>query len=162
MELAKRAWRRAGQSPELVERIDNMLERIRRERGTGFDLLDLKTGRGGIIEAEFFVQALQMRKNVWEQNWERAVDRLHEHAQLDDSATDQLKRAYALLRRCELVLRRYDNRSVSSLPGDPTEQRKFIVRLGYKDVDTFHRDYVGAREAIHSLYQRLLTSAWSQ
>ena len=157
MELAKRAWRRAGQSPDLIQRIDNMLERIRRDRGSGSDFHDLKTGRGGIIEAEFLVQALQMRENVWEQNWERAVDRLHEHAQLDDSETEKLKDAYALLRRCELVLRRYDNRSVSSLPSDPTEQRKFIVRLGYEDVDTFRRDYVSAREAIHSLYQRLVT-----
>ena len=159
MTLAKRAWRHAGQSLELVERIDNMLERIRRERGSGSNFLDLKTGRGGIIEAEFLVQALQMRENVWEQNWESAVDRLHEHAQLDDSETEKLKNAYALLRRCELVLRRYDNRSVSSLPSDPTEQRKFIVRLGYEDVETFRRDYVSAREAIHSLYQRLVTPA---
>ena len=159
MTLAKRAWRHAGQSLDLVERIDNMLERIRRERGSGSDFLDLKTGRGGIIEAEFLVQALQMRENVWEQNWERAVDRLHEHAQLDDSETEKLKNAYALLRRCELVLRRYDNRSVSSLPSDPTEQRKFIVRLGYEDVETFRHDYVSAREAIHSLYQRLVTPA---
>jgi glutamine synthetase adenylyltransferase len=139
-----------------------MLERIRRDRGSGSDFHDLKTGRGGIIEAEFLVQALQMRENVWEQNWERAVDRLHEHAQFDDSETERLKNAYALLRRCELVLRRHDNRSVSSLPSDPPEQRKFIVRLGYEDVDTFRRDYVSAREAIHSFYQRLVTPVLSQ
>ncbi|HEX4696205.1 MAG TPA: bifunctional [glutamate--ammonia ligase]-adenylyl-L-tyrosine phosphorylase/[glutamate--ammonia-ligase] adenylyltransferase [Candidatus Udaeobacter sp.] len=159
MTLAKRAWRQAGQSADLIQRIDNMLERIRRDRGSGSDFHDLKTGRGGIIEAEFLVQALQMRENVWEQNWESAVDRLNKHAQLDDSETDQLKNAYALLRRCELVLRRYDNRSVASLPSDAAEQRKFIVRLGYEDIETFRRDYVSAREAIHSLYDRLVTPA---
>src|SRR5438874_1339979 len=154
MAVARRTWRQAGQSADLIEKIDNMLERIRRDRGSGTDFLDFKTGLGGIIEAEFLVQALQMRNDIWEQNFERAVDSLHEHAQLDDSETDKLKDAYALLRRCELVLRRYDNRSVSSLPSDPTEQRKFIVRLGYEDVNAFRRGYISARDAIHSLYER--------
>ena len=44
-------------------KIDDMVQRIRRERGSGSDFLDLKTGSGGIIEAEFLVQALQMRAN---------------------------------------------------------------------------------------------------
>src|SRR5438093_795192 len=73
MELAKPAWRRAGQDPELLVKIDRMLERIQRERGSGSDFLDLKTGCGGIIEAEFLVQALQTRENIWEPNWDRAV-----------------------------------------------------------------------------------------
>src|SRR5882724_13424428 len=73
MQIAKTAWRRAGHNPNLSTTIDGMLESIRRERGSGSDFLDLKTGRGGIIEAEFLVQALQMRENVWEQNFNRAV-----------------------------------------------------------------------------------------
>ena len=130
-----------------------MLERIRRERGSGSDFLDLKTGNGGIIEAEFLVQALQMRGNIWEQNWERAVDQLHEHGHLGTSDAAKLKDSYALLRRCELVLRRYDNRSVSTLPSNPADQRKFAIRLGYPEFDAFRRDYIDARDAIHKLYE---------
>ena len=151
---AQRAWRQAGRAADLFARIDNMLERIRRDRGSGSDFADLKTGRGGIIEAEFLVQALQMRKNIWEQNWMRAVDLLHRHEQLDDSETDELKNAYALLRRCELVLRRYENRNVSTLPADSNEQRRFAIRLGYSEFDEFDRDYVAARNTIHALYAR--------
>ena len=123
-------------------KIDDMVERIRRERGSGSDFLDLKTGSGGIIEAEFLVQALQMRANIWEPNWERAVDALHERGHLDKSDVAKLKSSYAFLRRCELVLRRYDNRSVSTLPSDPDEQRKFAIRLGYNEFDAFRRDYL--------------------
>jgi [glutamine synthetase] adenylyltransferase / [glutamine synthetase]-adenylyl-L-tyrosine phosphorylase len=159
MEVAKRAWRRACQGTDLLKKIDDMLERIRRERGSGSDFLDLKTGNGGIIEAEFLLQALQMRGNIWEQNWERAVDRLHEHGHLDSADVANLKNSYAFLRRCELVLRRYDNRGISTLPSDPGEQRKFAIRLGYHEVDAFRRDYLDTREAIHTLYQRLITSA---
>jgi glutamate-ammonia-ligase adenylyltransferase len=159
MEIAKRAWRRACQDADLLTRIDGMLERIRRERGSGSDFLDLKTGAGGIIEAEFLVQALQMRGNIWEQNWERAVDRLHEHGHLGKSDAAKLKSSYAFLRGCELVLRRYENRGVSTLPSDSHEQRKFAIRLGYNEIDAFRRDYLNARDKIHALYQRHITQA---
>jgi len=159
MAIAKAVWRRAGQDADLFIKIDDMVERIRRERGSGSDFLDLKTGVGAIIEAEFVVQALQMRANIWEQNWERAVDELHQNGHLNKSAVTKLKKSYGFLRRCELVLRRYDNRSVSTLPSDPDEQRKFAIRLGYREFDAFHGDYLDARQAIHALYQRQITSA---
>jgi glutamate-ammonia-ligase adenylyltransferase len=159
MKVAKAAWRRACQDPNLFMKIDDMVQRIRRERGSGLDFLDLKTGAGGIIEAEFLVQALQMRANIWEQNWERAVDGLRQSGHLDKSDVAKLKKSYAFLRRCELALRRYDNRSISTLPSDPDEERKFAIRLGYNEFDAFRRDYLTAREAIHTFYQRRITPA---
>jgi glutamate-ammonia-ligase adenylyltransferase len=159
MEVAKAAWCRACRDPDLLMKIDDMVERIRRERGSGSDFLDLKTGIGGIIEAEFLVQALQMRANIWQQNWERAVDGLHQRGHMDTSDVAKLKNSYAFLRRCELVLRRYDNKGVSTLPSDPDEQRKFAIRLGYSEFDAFHADCLGARAAIHKLYKRQITPA---
>jgi glutamate-ammonia-ligase adenylyltransferase len=159
MAIAKAAWRRAGQEADLFVKIDDMVERIRRERGSGSDFLNLKTGIGGIIEAEFLVQALQMRANIWEQNWERSADALHQTGHLDSSAVAKLKNSYAFLRRCELVLRRYDNRGVSTLPSDPDEQRKFAIRLGYREFDAFRGDYLESRQTIHALYQRKITPA---
>jgi glutamate-ammonia-ligase adenylyltransferase len=152
--MAKRAWRDAGQHVDLRARIDNMLERIRRERGSGSDFLDLKTGIGGIIEGEFLVQALQMRENIWEPSWQQAVDRLHESGRLDDSEIANLKTAYSFLRRCESVLRRHENKSVSAFSSDPDEQRKLAIRLGYDTFETFRRDYVDARDKIHEVYLR--------
>jgi glutamate-ammonia-ligase adenylyltransferase len=157
MAIAKSAWRRAGQDADLFKKIDDMVQRIRRERGSGSDFLDLKTGSGGIIEAEFLVQALQMRAKIWEPNWERAVGALHKRGHLDKSDVAKLKNSYAFLRRCELVLRRYDNRSVSTLPSDTDEQRKFAIRLGYNEFAAFSRDCLDARHAIHALYQRRIT-----
>jgi hypothetical protein len=51
-------------------------------------------------------------------------------------------------------LRRYENKAVSALPRDPGEQRKVSVRLGYTDFEAFRSDYLGAREAIHTLYEQ--------
>jgi glutamate-ammonia-ligase adenylyltransferase len=159
MAVAKAAWHRACQDPDLFKKIDYMVERIRRDRGSGSDFRDLKTGAGGIIEAEFLVQALQMRANIWEQNWERAADGLHQRGLLDKSDVVKLKNSYAFLRRCELVLRRYDNRSISTLPSDADEERKFAIRLGYIDFEAFRGDYLTAREAIHTFYARLIKPA---
>jgi [glutamine synthetase] adenylyltransferase / [glutamine synthetase]-adenylyl-L-tyrosine phosphorylase len=156
--VAKAAWCRAGQDVHLFTKIEDMVERIRQERGSGSDFRDLKTGTGGIIEAEFVVQALQMRANIWEQNWEHAVNELHRRGHLDKRDVAKLKSSYAFLRRCELVLRRYDNKSISTVPGDPDEERKFAIRLGYHDFDAFRRDYLTARETIHAFYQRNITS----
>jgi glutamate-ammonia-ligase adenylyltransferase len=159
IELAKHAWRGAGQHVDLYVRIDAMLERIRRDRGTGSDLLDFKTGTGGIIESEFLVQALQMRENIWEANWENAVDRLHEAGRLSDSEFADLKNAYRFLRKCELALRRYENKSVSAISDNPAEQRKLAVRVGCPDLDLFRAKYIDARERIHALYNRHIKNA---
>jgi glutamate-ammonia-ligase adenylyltransferase len=152
--LAKAAWHRASQDRDLLVKIDSMLERIRRERGTGSDFLDLKTGSGGIIEAEFLVQALQMRENVWEPNWDRTVIGLRERGLFNDAEARQLRQSYQWLRRCESGLRRYENKAVSSLPTDQGEQRKLAIRLGYDSFENFRRDYVDARDTVHGLYQR--------
>jgi len=159
IEIAKRAWDTAGQHADLGVRIDNMLERIRRERGSGSDFLDFKPGTGGMIEGEFLVQALQMRENIWETNWENAVDRLHEAGCLSDSELANLKNAYRFLRKCELALRRYENKSVSVISDNPTEQRKLAVRVGCPDLDGFRAKYVDARERIHALYNRHIKNA---
>ena len=156
--VAQSCWRKAGQRPDLFMQIDNMLQRIQRERGSGSDFLDLKTGRGGIIEGEFLIQASQMRENIWEPNWERAVDRLRKHGVLTDRGAAKLRQAYARLRECESVLRRYESKTASTLPSDPSEQRKLAIRLGYDSFETFRRDYVDAREAIHALYEQHIRS----
>jgi [glutamine synthetase] adenylyltransferase / [glutamine synthetase]-adenylyl-L-tyrosine phosphorylase len=159
IELAKTAWRRASQDPELFAKIDSMLERIRRERGSGSDFCDLKTGCGGIIEAEFLVQALQMRTNIREPSWDRAVSGLCGRGLFNEAEAKQLRQSYQLLRRCESGLRRYENKAVSSVPTDQGEQQKLAIRLGYDSFENFRRDYVAARDTIHALYERKIKAA---
>ncbi len=149
--LAQRVWQRAGQDVDLRAKIDNMLERIRRERGSGSEFHDFKTGTGGIIEAEFLVQALQMSANIWEPNWTRAVDQLGKSGRLTDSEIVDLRRAYGFLRRCESVLRRQENTSASILPAD---QSVFSRRLGFENTEAFGQRYQSERAAIHEIYRR--------
>ena len=159
IEIAQRVWRAAGQRADLFMQIDNMLERIRRERGSGHDFLDLKTGAGGIIEAEFLVHALQMKAEIWNPNWNNALEQLRERGVLPAAQAADAKRGYGFLRRCESALRRWENKTVSTLPSDAGEQRKLALRLGYESLDAFREKYVEARETVHALYNQCVKSA---
>ncbi len=161
LEMVQRIWRGVGQQSDLFAKIDNMLERIRRERGSSSDFLDLKTGTGGMIEAEFLVQALQMRSGIWEPNWQRALIALREIKMVSDRDASNATQSYEVLRRAERALRRFENKNVSTLPSAPEEQEKLAKRLGYKDVDLFAKQYRAARETIHALYDRSIKARLS-
>ena len=161
LEMVQRIWRGVGQQSDLFAKIDHMLERIRRERGSGSDFLDLKTGTGGMIEAEFLVQALQMRSGIWEPNWQRALIALREIKMVSDRDASNASQSYEVLRRTETALRRFENKNISTLPYAPEEQEKLAKRLGYKDVDLFAKQYRAARETIHALYNRYLKARLS-
>jgi glutamine synthetase adenylyltransferase len=156
MSLAKEVWQQAGQQRELFAKIDNMLERIRRDRGSGSDVLDFKTGTGGMIEAEFLVQALQMRASIWESNWRGALSILRECDLVSTRDAATAMRVYEFLRQCELVLRRLENTPVSTLPAHPDQQQQLSKRLGYKEPGAFAHDYHRARATVDSLYERYI------
>ena len=149
-EIAHAAWSIAGRDPDLFEKIDAMLHRVRAERGSGNDTLDFKTGVGGIVEAEFLVQALQMRNDVRETSVQLAIVKLAGIISSED--VDLLGRHYEFLRRLETVLRRRRNTSASSLPADPAEQRKLAIGMEFKDRETWQKRCDRARTDIHRIY----------
>jgi len=156
MDLARRVWRKAAQRNDLYAQVDGMLRRIRHERGSAADLLDFKTGTGGIIEAEFLAQALQMRAGIWNPETMSAFDELATQGLLQKEEAALVKKHYRHLRSIESVLRRWENKSVSTLPPDEEEQRKLAKRVGADSLDSFAQRYREARESIHSISSRYL------
>jgi len=154
--LAKELWREAGERPNLVRQIEGILIRIANERGSGNDFFDFKTGIGGMIEGEFLVQALQMRHRVWEPNFSVAIEKLAAKKVLEKRDARSLQSAYNFLRTCESVLRRWQNRSVSTLPTTREEENQFARRMRFATIDEFRAPYGKAREMIHSLRLRYL------
>jgi [glutamine synthetase] adenylyltransferase / [glutamine synthetase]-adenylyl-L-tyrosine phosphorylase len=156
MELAQNVWRMASQRPDLFAQIDAMLKRIRRGRGSASDELDFKTGLGGVIEAEFLVQALQMRTGIWNPQMIGALEQLVEAGVMRRSDADKLRQHYEYLRSIGSALRRWENKSISTLPADKTEQEKFAVRAGAKSLDDFAQAYREARSGVHAIYSKYL------
>ena len=154
--LAGELWRAAGERPDLVRQIENMLVRIANERGSGNDFFDFKTGIGGMIEGEFLVQALQMQHRVWEPNCLLAIEALAQQKVLEKTDAQNLREAYIFLRRCESVLRRWQFRSISSLPVTREEEERFARRMKFATIEDFRAPYGRARELVHSLRMRYL------
>jgi glutamate-ammonia-ligase adenylyltransferase len=156
MDLARTVWRHVGQRIDLFAQIDGMFQRIRRDRAGASDELDFKTGTGGVIQAEFLVQALQMRAGIWNPHTIGAIGELASAGILEKSDATLLTRQYNHLRSIESVLRRWENKSVSSLPADKSEQERLARRVGAKSLDTFAQDYREARTSIHAIYSKYL------
>jgi glutamine synthetase adenylyltransferase len=156
MNLAKHVWQIAGQRPDLFAQIDAMLERIRRDRGSASDELDFKTGLGGVIEAEFLVQALQMRASIWNPGMMDALEQLADAGIMKKPDAEKLRRHYDHLRSVGSALRRWENKSVSILPANKDEQEKLAVRAGAKNLDAFAQTYREARTGIHAIYSQYL------
>jgi glutamate-ammonia-ligase adenylyltransferase len=154
--LAKELWREAGERSDLVRQIENMLVRIANERGSGNDFFDFKTGIGGMIEAEFLVQALQMRNRLWEPNFLHAIEKLARQRVIEKSDAESLREAYIFLRGCESVLRRWQLRSVSNLPVTHEEEVRFARRMKFATIEDFRAPYGRARETIRLLRTRYL------
>lgn len=157
VEMALREiWQEAGRRPDLVRQIERMLVRIANERGSGNDSYDFKTGIGGLIEAEFLVQGLQMRHGIWEQNTLSALENLAAQNVIAASDAAALRESYNFLRACESVLRRWQNRSVSRLPAAVEDETIFARRLHFSSLEEFRHPYSRARETVHSLRLRYL------
>ena len=150
----EKVWHDVGQKSDLFAKIDNMLERIQKERSSGSEFRDFKTGIGGMIEGEFLVQALQMRSGTWEPNWEKALLALQKGNVLPGPDAKKAIQSYNFLRRIETTLRRFENKNVSALPTTSEEQTKIAKRLGHKQLESFMKLYHATREAIHALYLR--------
>ena len=154
--LARELWRAAGERSDLVRQIQSMLVRIANERGSGNDFFDFKTGIGGMIEGEFLVQALQMQHRIWEPNSLVAVEKLAARQILERTDAESFRSAYNFLRRCESVLRRWQLRSVSTLPVTREEEDRFARRMKFATIEDFRAPYGRARETIRWLRTRYL------
>jgi [glutamine synthetase] adenylyltransferase / [glutamine synthetase]-adenylyl-L-tyrosine phosphorylase len=150
--FAQGAWQRFGQRPGLEDEIRAMHGRVVRERGGGDDLLDFKTGVGGLMELEFSIQALQMAHGIWENNTLEALSKLAGRGIVPAETEPRLAHAYLFLRRVEAVLRRVENSSLSHLPADEAEQKKLAIRLGFKTREDFLAEYRKARAEIHGAF----------
>src|SRR5437588_3212723 len=93
-----------------------------------------------------------MQYDIHETSTYRAIEKLTGAISAADAGT--LTLAYEFMRRCETALRSWQDKSVSTLPAEPAEQRKLAIRMGCKDYESWKRDYGQAREHVHAIYQK--------
>ena len=147
-------------SPDWKQKIDHMRLRIEKERTpAGKDDLAIKTGRGGLMDAEFVAQALCLA-NGWQQaNTLRALERGRSASVLPEA--EKLIANYRRLRRLEGILRRWSYEGETVLPDDPAPFYRVSVRCGFPSPDTFRQAIASWRRAIRQVYASVFDHSWS-
>jgi len=99
---------------------------------------DIKLGHGGIREAEFVVQALQLvhggrQRSLQQPSLYAAMDALREKAHLPGNAIDELSSAYTFLRDLENRLQAYANKQTQALPRNGEVRQRVAMAMGFDD-----------------------------
>ena len=153
-------WRRSVDL-DVIHEIQAMKARIDARAGAeGKD--DLKLGKGGIREAEFFVTALQVLHGgklkdpgIRERAVLPALDRLLFAGIVAAKDRDALADAYLFLRRAEHRVQMVDGRQTHRLP--PAPERLGLARaMGFSDTGRFESALAAHRERVARLFGGLL------
>ena len=143
------AWR--PMRPDWKQKIHRMRMRIEKERTpAGKDDLAIKTGMGGLMDAEFVAQTLCLEHGWQEANTMRVLERGRAAGVLPEA--DKLIENYRHLRRLEGILRRWSYEGETVLPDDPAPYYRVSVRCGFATPDAFREALAGWRRAIREVY----------
>ena len=135
-------------------KIHHMRMRIEKERTpAGKDDLAIKTGKGGLMDAEFIAQTLCLQNGWQEANTMRALERARDTAALPDAA--KLIENYRQLRRVEGILRRWSYEGETVLPDEPEPYYRVSVRCGFSAPEDFRAALVRWRKEIRAVYGML-------
>jgi glutamate-ammonia-ligase adenylyltransferase len=147
----------AAYTPEWKAEIARMRERIEKERTpAGRNALAIKTGTGGLIDAEFIAQALCLEHGWQNANTLAALRHAESEGWLKTGAAQKLIDSFRKLRRVEAILRRWSYAGETVLPDDAAPLYRVAVRCGFEDADAFLRAIglwrADLREAFHAVF----------
>jgi len=148
--------------PAIPREMASLLERSRVELDVSDD--DIKLGPGGIREAEFFVQTLQLlwggrSPELQVANTMEAVRRLMAAGHLTARDAERFEAAWALLRRVEHRIHVTAGYQTHALPRDPEARERMAWSLGFASWVRFEGALRSAREVVGTLFGSLAEPA---
>ena len=125
---------------------------------------DIKLGRGGIREIEFFVQTQQLifggrRPQMRGSRTLDMLERLCADQWIGAEAVEDLSKAYAFLRRVEHRLQMVADEQTQRLPFERPALARFAKFCGYPRLDGFARDLTHHLSRVEAHYARLFEDA---
>lgn len=138
----------------MKQKIDHNLTREREGE------LNLKLGRGGIREIEFFIQALQLiyagkKPELREKNSLKALALLRQAGLLRPEDEQTLREAYIFLRSAEHRIQVVQERQTHNLPTAADELRALGRRCGFPDAESFQQALQRHRAGVSAIYHDL-------
>ena len=121
---------------------------------------NVKLGPGGIREAEFVVQSLQLVRggsdaSLQTQALQEALPHLVNSRGLTAAEADRLREAYRFLRRVENFIQAMQDRQTHDLPRDAVGRSRLCVAMGYADWETLVAAIDAQRAAIAAQFDRV-------
>ncbi|HEX3034071.1 MAG TPA: bifunctional [glutamate--ammonia ligase]-adenylyl-L-tyrosine phosphorylase/[glutamate--ammonia-ligase] adenylyltransferase [Thermodesulfobacteriota bacterium] len=140
-------------SIEDLKDMKTKLDRLHKKR-------DVKLGKGGIREIEFFVQALQLVNGgavaeIRERSTLQALEKLSQKKLAKEDVCQELRLSYLFLRKVEHGIQLVDELQTHSLPHDPVSLDKFAKRVGFKDKEEFEEAYNQKTSYVSKIYEAL-------
>ncbi|MGB8040594.1 MAG: bifunctional [glutamine synthetase] adenylyltransferase/[glutamine synthetase]-adenylyl-L-tyrosine phosphorylase, partial [Pseudolabrys sp.] len=161
-ELAPFVWRKYLDFAAVAD-VHAMKRQINAYRGHGEIAVEghnIKLGRGGIREIEFFAQTQQLiaggrNPSLRDRDTLTTLDKLCEDQWIDEAARDAMKEAYCFLRTVEHRLQMVNDEQTQTLPADPSELERFARFLGFVSRDAFAKVLLGHLNQVQRYYVRL-------
>lgn len=155
-------WRRYLDFAAL-EDVRDMKRLIHKHKGHGAIAVaghDLKLGRGGIREIEFFAQTQQLIAGGREPmlRGKRTVETLAtlaEHGWITDAARDELSESYVFLRNVEHRLQMLEDAQTHKMPADAEGLARVAAFCGHGAVEGFNTMLRGHLERVSARFDRL-------
>jgi glutamate-ammonia-ligase adenylyltransferase len=161
-ELSPFIWRKYLDFAAIAD-IHAMKRQIHAHRGFGKIGVaghNIKLGRGGIREIEFFVQTQQLIAGGRQPDLRTpqtlvTLDRLAERGWIKPGVRDDLARSYTYLRGIEHRLQMVADEQTHALPNAPEALASFARFAGYPSTDAFSKELVAHLEAVQRHYAAL-------
>lgn len=125
---------------------------------------NIKLGRGGIREIEFFAQTQQLIwggrvPSVRQPGTIDALAALARAGKIGDGVAAEMTEAYRYLRRVEHRLQMIDDAQTHSLPEDPRKLEALAIFLGYPSLEPFATELLATLRRVESHYAELFEGA---
>ena len=161
-DLSPFVWRKYLDFAAVAD-VHAMKRQINAYRGHGEIAVEghnIKLGRGGIREIEFFAQTQQLiaggrNPHLRDRDTLAALDHLAMDHWIDAAARNDMKAAYVFLRTIEHRLQMINDEQTQTLPVERAELERFARFLGYAGRDAFAKILLDHLGKVQSHYSRL-------
>ena len=161
-EIAPFVWRKHLDFAALADVHDmkRQMQSFRRQSEIAVEGHNVKVGRGGIREIEFFAQTQQLiaggrNPELRAQPTLEALDVLASSNWITFAARDELTAAYLFLRRVEHRLQMVADEQTHTLPDEVEAVERFARFLGYDSRAAFARDLLRHLKTVQGHYEKL-------
>ncbi len=161
-DLSPFVWRKFLDFASVAD-VHAMKRQINAFRGHGEIAVEghnIKLGRGGIREIEFFAQTQQLiaagrHPGLRDRDTLTTLDKLFDNLWITGAARDDMKAAYCFLRMVEHRLQMVNDEQTQTLPAERDGLERFARFLGYANRDVFAKVLLDHLDNVQGHYARL-------